>query len=300
MVFLPLVMYPNTLLVGPPGSGKTMLAQRLPGILPPVTLEEAIEITRVFSVSGLLKAHTAIINSRPFRAPHHTASTASIVGGGQTPKPGEVSLATHGILFMDEFPEFRRDVIEALRQPLEDREITVARASQTVTFPAKFILVAAANPCPCGFFGDADIECKCSPTQIHKYRAKLSGPILDRLDLHVEVPRVKYPDLARSTAGEASSAIRKRVIAARELQTARYAQEAVPCNGYLYGKLTEQYCRTSPEAKEFMLRVFDKLDLSMRGFNKVLKVARTIADLAHEEIISENHIAEALQLRFSW
>lgn len=290
----------NLLMIGPPGSGKTMLAQRLPGILPPITLKEAIEITRVFSVAGLLKPGTAIVNSRPFRAPHHTASTSSIVGGGQMPRPGEVSLATHGILFMDEFPEFRRDVIEALRQPLEDREITIARAALTVTFPANFIFVSAANPCPCGFLGDPDVECKCSPTQINKYRGKLSGPILDRIDLHIEVPRVKYFELAGNSSGETSLKIRQRVLAARRLQEERYGHETISCNGELRGKLTDRYCKTTPEAERFIHRIFDRLDLSMRGFNKILKVARTIADLEQEEIISENHIAEAFQLRFPW
>jgi len=290
----------NVLMMGPPGAGKTMLAQRLPGILPPITLEEAVDVTRIFSVAGLLKGPAPVINTRPFRAPHHTASTSSIIGGGQNPRPGEISLATHGILFMDEFPEFHRDVLEALRQPLEDRVVTVARASQTVTFPAKFMLISAANPCPCGFLGEEDLRCKCSPIQVQKYRAKLSGPILDRIDIHIEVPRLKYLELVETIPAETSASIRKRVIAARKIQTVRYAGNSISCNGELKGKMTEEYCPLTTEARELILRVFDKLDLSMRGFNKVLKVARTIADLDQQEIIQINHIAEAIQFRFVW
>lgn len=290
----------NLLMVGPPGSGKTMLAQRLPGLLPPITLEEAIDTTRIYSVAGLLKTESGVINSRPFRAPHHSASAVSIIGGGQYPKPGEISLATHGVLFMDEIPEFNRDVIEALRQPLEERLITVARASQTVVFPAHFLLVAASNPCPCGYFQDDDLECKCSQSQIDKYRAKLSGPILDRIDIHIEVPRQKFLNVAKSPEGESSLKIKERVAVAREIQKRRYAHEKINFNSELQGKLVERYCITTQTAENFILNVFDKLDLSMRGFFKVLKVARTMADLEQRETISENHISEALQMRFSW
>lgn len=290
----------NVFMAGPPGSGKTMLAQRLTGILPPLSLEEAIEVTRIFSVAGLLKTGTGVVTSRPFRSPHHSASTPSIVGGGQHPKPGEISLASHGILFMDEFPEFHRDVIEALRQPLEERRITVARASQTSTFPAKFLFIAASNPCPCGYYGDEDLECKCSAAQIQRYKAKISGPILDRIDIHIQVPRQKFAEVAESPEGETSQTIKERVIAARNIQKDRYSGKNIMCNSELQGKMIKKYCITTKEAKNFIPHIFDKLDLSMRGFNKILKVSRTIADLEQQEKIWENHIAEALQMRFSW
>jgi len=231
--------------------------------------------------------------------PHHTASTSSIIGGGQTPKPGEISLASHGILFLDELPEFRRDVIEALRQPLEERKVTIARTAATVTFPANFNLVGAMNPCPCGFFGASESECVCTPYQIQRYRSKISGPILDRIDIHVEVPKLKYKDISRNQESETSEKIRERVIAARDIQKERYAnEENANCNGELEGKLIKKYCQTTSEARYLLEEVFDKLGVSMRAFSKILKIARTIADLEAEQLINSDHVAEAVQLRF--
>ena len=263
-------------------------------------MEEAIQITQIFSVAGLLKTDTLIINSRPFRAPHHSASAAAIIGGGRYSKPGEISLATGGVLFFDEFPEFHRDVIESLRQPLEDGRVTVARAAQAYTYPADFLFIAACNPCPCGFFQDDEVECKCSSAQLHRYRGRFSGPILDRLDIHIEVPRQRFLDLAKYPVGETSATIRKRVVTARELQKERYRKEGISCNSQLQGKTLEKYCVMTVEANGLVREAFGKLNLSMRSFNKVIKVARTIADLEQSEKIRDNHVAEALQMRFSW
>jgi len=288
----------NVLMIGPPGSGKTMLAKRLPGIFPPMNAEEAFEITKIYSVAGLIDSETPLITKRPFRTPHHTASASSIIGGGQIPRPGEISLATYGILFMDELPEFRRDVIEALRQPLEEKKITISRASATITFPANFSLVAAMNPCPCGFFLDEDNQCRCTPFQIQRYMSKVSGPIMDRIDIHIEVPKLKYRDIKNDKTGETSDKIRERVTVARNIQRERYRDLNIKCNGELEGKMVYQFCKTTSEANKLLEKIFDKLKISMRAHNKILKIARTIADLENKSKINVEHIAEAVQLRF--
>ncbi|KUK10556.1 MAG: Mg chelatase subunit ChlI [Clostridia bacterium 41_269] len=288
----------NVLMIGPPGSGKTMLAKRLPGIFPPLSAEEAFEITKVYSVSGLIDPETPLVTKRPFRTPHHTASASSIIGGGQVPRPGEISLATYGILFMDELPEFRRDVIEALRQPLEDKKITISRASATITFPSNFSLVAAMNPCPCGFYLDEENQCSCTPFQIQRYVSKVSGPIMDRIDIHIEVPKLKYKDLKNDKKSESSEKIRERVTAARNIQRKRYQGLNISSNAELEGKMVYQFCKTTMEANKLLEKVFDKLKISMRAHNKILKIARTIADLENKSKINAEHIAEAVQLRF--
>lgn len=288
----------NVLLVGPPGAGKTMLAQRLPSILPPLTFEEALEVTQIFSVAGLLSRERPLVSQRPFRAPHHSASPASIIGGGKPPRPGEITLATHGVLFMDELPEYSREVLEGLRQPLEDRKVSISRVGYAHTYPAGFLLVAAMNPCPCGFLGDSQKECRCSPTQIHRYRARVSGPILDRIDLQVEVPRLRYREIGASSK-QNSTEIRKKVTAARLRQKERFALENIPLtsNAQMSPSQVKKYCPLGPAGKDFLRQAFDRLHLSMRAYERTLKVARTIADLAGEERITVTHLAEAVQFR---
>lgn len=290
----------NLLMVGSPGSGKTMLAKRLPTILPELSLEESLLTTQLFSVSGLLPAGQALLTERPFRAPHHTASTASIIGGGSTPRPGEISLATHGVLFLDELPEFQRDVLEALRQPLEEQRVSITRANARVDYPADFQLVAAMNPCPCGYYGDTMKQCTCRPFSRQQYLRKISGPLMDRIDLHVQVPRVEYEDLslqAKRPPEESSAVIRQRVIEARERQAHRLAATGGKLNARMSRLELERFCRLDAAAEILLSQAFRSLGMSGRAHDRILKVARTIADLDHSENIGPLHIAEAIQYR---
>ena len=287
----------NLLMIGPPGSGKSMLAQRLPSIMPPMTAEESIETTTIHSVLGLLPEDHGLVETRPFRSPHHTTSAVALIGGGQTPRPGEISMAHNGILFLDEFPEFARNVVEALRQPMEDGKVTISRAAASVSFPTRFMLVAAMNPCPCGNFGHPTLTCTCSPKVARQYLNRVSGPMLDRLDLHVEVPPVRFDQLINRSPGESSATIRARVRAARQRQQKRYQDFGIHCNAALPAQLVPKVCRTSPQVKPLLQKMFQQYNLSARGHNQILKVARTIADLADSEIIQPLHVAEAVHFR---
>ena len=287
--------YHNILLSGHPGSGKTMLARRLPSILPDLTFEESIEITKIYSVSGLLQNGKSLITRRPFRAPHHTVSAAALTGGGGIPRPGEVSLAHYGVLFLDELPEFKRDVLEVLRQPMEDGIVTISRVNATAEYPSDFMLVAAMNPCPCGYLGDK--KCHCSMSEITNYRKKISGPLLDRIDIYADTPDVSYKDLNSSEKAESSKEIKKRVTAARNIQLERYKDSGIFFNSRLSTPLMEKYCVLEKDAEELLKEAFDSLNLSARSYHKILKVSRTIADLAGSEKISLEHLAEALQYR---
>jgi magnesium chelatase family protein len=289
----------NLLLVGPPGAGKTMMARRVPGILPPLSFEEALEATAVHSVAGLLGAGAGLLSDRPFRAPHHTISNAALIGGGSQPRPGEVSLAHHGVLFLDEMLEFSRNVLEVLRQPLEEGFVTIARAARSAVFPARFVLVGAMNPCPCGFAGDALRACRCTPVQVATYRARLSGPLRDRLDLTVEVPALPPSALGAAPGGEASAAVRARVVVARERQAERYAAAGIRTNAELTPRLTAMHCGLDAAGIRLLNAASSRMALSARGYDRVRKVARTVADLAASEAIQADHLAEALQFRMS-
>ena len=286
----------NVILVGPPGSGKTMLAKRLPTILPDLTLAEALETTKIHSVMGLLNG-APMIATRPFRSPHHTISDAGLVGGGTVPKPGEVSLAHNGVLFLDELPEFKRNVLEVMRQPLEDGNIIVSRALASINYPATFMLVAAMNPCPCGFFTDPQKECTCTPLQIQRYRSKVSGPLLDRIDIQVEVPTLRYQELANKDAGESSDEVRQRVNAARSIQLQRFVNRKIHANAQMGAKDIKRYCAVNDAAEKLLETAINKLGLSARAYSRILKVSRTIADLDGSEEIESPHIAEAIQYR---
>ena len=282
---------------GPPGSGKTLLARALPAILPPMTTPEALEVTKVFSVRGLLPPETPLLRERPFRAPHHTTSSVGLVGGGSWPRPGEISLAHRGVLFLDELPEFGAGTLEMLRQPLEDRRVTLARASGTVTFPANFTLVGAMNPCPCGHLGDPGRECRCSASAVGRYQKKISGPLLDRVDIHLEVPRVEYEKLAAGRAGEASAAVRARVEAARARQAARFAGSGLVTNADMGPRELGAFAALDGTGEALLKAAVRQLNLSARGYHRVLKLARTIADLDAAPTIATHHLAEAIQYR---
>jgi magnesium chelatase family protein len=288
----------NALLIGPPGSGKTMLAKRLPGILPPMTFDEALETTKIHSVAGMLPPNTALVAARPFRSPHHTISDSALVGGGTIPRPGEISLAHHGVLFLDELPEFARNVLEVMRQPLEDGKVTISRSKMSIDYPANFMLMCAMNPCPCGNYGNPNQECTCNMNQIQKYVGKISGPLLDRIDIHVEVPAVKYNELASKREGETSAQIRRRVIAAREVQSKRFKDmPGMYSNADMQSNDIKQFCQIDTTGAELLKMAMDKLGLSARAYDRILKVSRTIADLAGSENIRPEHLSEAIQYR---
>lgn len=287
----------NILLIGAPGTGKSMLAKRLPGILPPLSRTEAVETTKVYSVAGMLPRGSGLVSHRPFRAPHHSVSAAGLVGGGSTPRPGEVSLAHNGVLFLDELPEFHRDALEILRQPLEDGTVTVSRVAGSASFPSSIMLAAAMNPCPCGYFGHPTRACSCTPYAIERYLQRVSGPLLDRIDLHVEVAPVEYADLAGDSSGESSAAILRRVLAARAVQDTRYKGTGVTCNARLPSAMLRRVCRLAPDADRVLRGAFERMGLSARAYDRVLKVSRTIADLAGSERIEAEHVREAVQYR---
>jgi len=287
----------NLIMIGPPGAGKTMLARRLYTILPELSFEEALETSKIYSVMGLMPKGRGLIQVRPFRFPHHTISDAGLIGGGQTPKPGEVSLAHNGVLFLDELPEFKKNVLEVLRQPMEDGKVTISRASSSVTYPANFMLVAAMNPCPCGFLGDPKRECNCTFLQVHRYRSKISGPLMDRIDIHMEVPPVHFKDLAAAEGGESSAEILARVMAARAIQAERFEKMKIFTNAHMNSRQIRKFCVLDSQSEELLERAMEKFGLSARAHSRILKIARTIADLAGAENITSAHVAEAIQYR---
>ena len=287
----------NILFIGPPGSGKTMLAKRLPTILPNMTLDEALETTKIHSVAGMNTSKFGIIHNRPFRSPHHTISDVGLIGGGTVPKPGEVSLSHNGVLFLDEFPEFKKNVLEVMRQPLENGEVTISRARLSLTYPASFMLVAAMNPCPCGFYTDPNNECTCNSMQVQKYLSRISGPLLDRIDIHIEVPAVPFEELTSKPAGEQSKQIGKRIQIARSVQEKRYISQNCHANAQMQKKDIENHCKITLEGETLLKMAMEKLGLSARAYDKILKVSRTIADIEGSENISSVHLGEAIQYR---
>ncbi|MGI9088024.1 MAG: YifB family Mg chelatase-like AAA ATPase [Chthoniobacterales bacterium] len=288
----------NLLMIGPPGSGKSMLSKRIATIIPPMSLEEAIESTKIHSITGMLNGDQAFVATRPFRSPHHTISDIGLLGGSAIPTPGEVSMAHHGVLFLDELPEFKRSTLEVMRQPLEDGKVTISRAAGSLTFPSEFMLVAAMNPCPCGYFGDLKRECRCSPVMVQRYRQRISGPLLDRIDLHIEVPAVEYRDISSTRAEESSDAIRGRVVKARERQQARFAEDAkINCNARMGPRQIKKYCSLGEESHELIRIAMTELNLSARAYDRILKVSRTVADLGESNEISPEHVSEAIQYR---